>query len=335
MNPFFPTDFLIEYFKDNAENNTNRFQIYTVYRFLSAAAQENCAIITTLRDNLEYPLTNDSLKRIYQFLQDGVYFSPSFSENSFDTVLFCYADAIINDASGFGIAILNRILKEMCPEIASFDYSNPTLNLDKLLETKMQFYAALAVCSIHYSTLCAFLPKFAAAYRSDFQFTCEDFILYDFMDEYFQTKNVLSNPAFTELIDTLSLAVLKSFDTDLENFTLDGLFQLKHPAGRFSCLYQSGALDCSELPAPANAAILMKQILSYAAAYELRNHLYDYHLDETKTITFENWKENLKWHYVQYSNVYYHALSSFVSACYAGKLLKRDFENCLEKLKML
>ena len=61
----------------------------------------------------------------------------------------------------------------------------------------------------------------------DLHFTCEDFILYDFMDEYFETKNCSANPAFQEMTDTLVLATLQSFDTDLENFTLDGLFQLE------------------------------------------------------------------------------------------------------------
>ena len=123
-----------------------------------------------------------------------------------------------------------------------------------------------------------------------------------------------------------------SFDTDLENFTLDGLFQLKHPAGRFAAIYRSGAIDMKDLPVPADAAVLMKHILSYAAAYELRNNLYDYHLDEDKTITLTNWKENLKWHYVQYTNVYNLALSSFVAACYSRKLLQKQFEENLREL---
>ena len=212
------------------------------------------------------------------------------------------------------------------------DFSNVDVDLDLLLQTEVQFYAALAICSIHYSTLIALLPKFAAAYMEDLHFTCEDFILYDFMDEYFETKNCSANPAFQEMTDTMVLATLQSFDTDLENFTLDGLFQLKHPAGRFAAIYRSGAIDMKDLPVPADAAVLMKHILSYAAAYELRNNLYDYHLDEDKTITLTNWKENLKWHYVQYTNVYNLALSSFVAACYSRKLLQKQFEENLCKL---
>ena len=232
---FFPTEFLIEYLENGPEENMDRFQTYVVYRFLTFAAKENPAVITELRDTLECPLSMDNLSDIYRFLDQDFYFSPSFSENSFDPVLLCYAIAIIDDKSGFGLAILNRIFKEACPEISSMDFSNVDVDLELLLQTEVQFYAALAICSIHYST-------------------------------------------------------------------------------------------------PADAAVLMKHILSYAAAYELRNNLYDYHLDEDKTITLTNWKENLKWHYVQYTNVYNLALSSFVAACYSRKLLQKQFEENLREL---
>lgn len=335
FHPFFPTDFLIEYLENGSENNMERFQTYVVYRFLSSAAKEHPDVVTELRDTLECPVSMDSLTDIFRFLEKDDYFSPSFSENSFDALLLFYAIAIINDKSGFGIAVLNRLIKKITPEIASVDFSNTALELNLLLETKIQFYAALSVCSIHYSTLFLFLPKFSAAYKEDFHFTCEDFVLYDFMNEYFGTKNCLSQPAFSEMIDTLVLATLQSFRTDLENFTLDALFQLKHPSGRFASLYRSGAVDMTDLPTPSDASALMKHILSYAAAYELRNNLYDYHLDEDKTITLTNWKTDLKWHYVQYTNVYYHALSSFVTACCSKKLLTKQFEENLRMLKEL
>jgi hypothetical protein len=218
---FFPTEFLIEYLENGPEENMDRFQTYVVYRFLSFAAKENPAVVTELRDTLECPLSVDNLSDIYRFLDQDFYFSPSFSENSFDPVLLCYAIAIIDDKSGFGLAILNRIFKEACPEISSVDFSDVDVDLEVLLQTEVQFYAALAICSIHYSTLIALLPKFAAAYMEDLHFTCEDFILYDFMDEYFETKNCSANPAFQEMTDTLVLATLQSFDTDLAYVTVE------------------------------------------------------------------------------------------------------------------
>ena len=169
---FFPTEFLIEYLENGPEENMDRFQTYVVYRFLTFAAKENPAVITELRDTLECPLSMDNLSDIYRFLDQDFYFSPSFSENSFDPVLLCYAIAIIDDKSGFGLAILNRIFKEACPEISSVDFSNVDVDLELLLQTEVQFYAALAICSIHYSTLIALLPKFAAAYMEDLHFTC-------------------------------------------------------------------------------------------------------------------------------------------------------------------
>ena len=87
---FFPTEFLIEYLENGPEENMDRFQTYVVYRFLTFAAKENPAVITELRDTLECPLSMDNLSDIYRFLDQDFYFSPSFSENSFDPVLLCY-----------------------------------------------------------------------------------------------------------------------------------------------------------------------------------------------------------------------------------------------------
>lgn len=145
---FFPTEFLIEYLENGPEENMDRFQTYVVYRFLTFAAKENPAVITELRDTLECPLSMDNLSDIYRFLDQDFYFSPSFSENSFDPVLLCYAIAIIDDKSGFGLAILNRIFKEACPEISSVDFSNVDVDLELLLQTEVQFYAALAICYV-------------------------------------------------------------------------------------------------------------------------------------------------------------------------------------------
>ena len=86
---FFPTEFLIEYLENGPEENMDRFQTYVVYRFLSFAAKENPAVVTELRDTLECPLSVDNLSDIYRFLDQDFYFSPSFSENSFDLVLLC------------------------------------------------------------------------------------------------------------------------------------------------------------------------------------------------------------------------------------------------------
>ena len=73
--------------------------------------------------------------------------------------------------------------------------------------------------------------------------------------------------------------------------------------------------------------------LAYATAYELRNHLYDYHLDEDKTITFENWKDKLKWHYVQYNNVYNMAFMTYYAANLSMRMVKKQFMENIEAVK--
>ena len=86
-----------------------------------------------------------------------------------------------------------------------------------------------------------------------------------------------------------------------------------------------------DLPVPADAAVLMKHILSYAAAYELRNNLYDYHLDEDKTITLTNWKKP-EMALCTIHQCIQSRLSSFVAACYSRKLLQKQFEENLREL---
>ena len=107
----------------------DRFQKYVVFRFLSAAAKEDPSVVTALRDQLECPLDLNQFSVISDFLNKDFYFSPSFSEDSFDPVLLCYAVAVIDDRSGFGLAILNRIFKKICPELSAVDFSDLSLNI--------------------------------------------------------------------------------------------------------------------------------------------------------------------------------------------------------------
>ena len=111
---FFPTEFLIEYLENGPEENMDRFQTYVVYRFLTFAAKENPAVITELRDTLECPLSMDNLSDIYRFLDQDFYFSPSFSENSFDPVLLCYAIARDIKHTVMRICQIFTHLKQQC-----------------------------------------------------------------------------------------------------------------------------------------------------------------------------------------------------------------------------
>ena len=114
---------------------------------------------------------------------------------------------------------------------------------------------------------------------------------------------------------------------------MEVLVQLKHPTSQFAGLYQLGAIGCKNLPPLDVAGRRMEKILEYAAAYELRNHLFDYHLDEDKTITFDNWKDKLKWHYMQYNNVYNMAFMTYYAANLSMRMVKKQFEENLEVVK--
>lgn len=42
----------------------------------------------------------------------------------------------------------------------------------------------------HTDALAALLPQFLNAYRPEYHFSCESFVLYDFMDEYFEQQTI-------------------------------------------------------------------------------------------------------------------------------------------------
>ena len=114
---------------------------------------------------------------------------------------------------------------------------------------------------------------------------------------------------------------------------MDVMIQLKHPSSQFAGIYQFGAMDMRDMPSVEIAAKRMQKILEYATAYELRNHLFDYHLDEDKTITFDNWKEKLKWHYVQYNNVQNMAVMTYFAADVSMRMTKKLFCENVSSLK--
>lgn len=327
FNPNFPADFLTEYLENGPSYGIARFKTYTIFRFLSAFAKKNNCLLKNLHEKLPYEITAAGFSDIVSYLEEDCYFNPSFAENSADPALLYYAIQIVKNPSDICDAFLQQLFSQQCPAVLATCFDNPNCDFSFLEQDALSFWAALYVCLNDYEAILPeILIKFSEIYWEELQFTCADFVLYDFADEYFQIKDCLHKKDFIELIDTLMLATLRSFNTDLERFTMDVLFQLKHPASRFAGIYNFGALDIKDLPTLDHATAMMKRTLFYAAAYELRNNLYDYHLDEDKTITLSNWKENLKWHYVQYTNVYNHALSSFYSSILSRKILQKMYE---------
>lgn len=332
---FFPTEFLIDYLENGSEQAQDRFITYVMFRFLAAASDNNSALPAALHQELAYFVSAEDFSKITEFLAQDFYFSPSLREGTFDSYLLLCALQIVADASGKGNVIFSQHLSDICPQIASTDFDEPELNFDTLIQTEADFFAALyQVFTRHRISFDELLPKFAARYWADLHFTCEDFVLYDFMNEYFGLKNCLTNESFQELIDTLVTATLNYNDSSLSLLAASTAPTLLNGgASQFAGTKRFGSVALCDSFTADEIERMLTELFRYAAAYELRNNLFDFHLDEDKIITLENWKEKLHWHYVQYSNVYELAISSFYSACFSRRLLKKDFEEQLLQLK--
>lgn len=333
--PYFSTEFLLNYIKDESRRGQKRLQTYAAFRLLVSLAKEEPSVVKELAANIGCELTESCYEEVFEFLQEDLYFSPSFMENSFEPFLFFYAICVVKESDGRAAIFLDKLLSQYCPQALRISYDDISFSLDFAYENELIYWAALYVAVTSYeSCLEDILPEFARIYWRDLRFTCGDFMLYDFLNEYFEQKDILHQPKFQELCQTLVLATLQSFRTDLEGFTMDCMIQLKHPSSQFAGLYQFGAVDIREFPSVETESKRMQKILEYAAAYELRNHLYDYHLEEDKTITFENWKEKLKWHYVQYTNVYNMASMTYFAAHLSMRMVKKMFcENVADLTK--
>lgn len=331
--PYFSAEFILEYIKGE-NDRVKRVQTYVAFRFLSDLIKEEPVLIKGLEEHLGFELTVDGYEEIEAFLMDDLYFTPVFAENSYDALIFYYALQVTKDKEGIAAMYMDKLLSLYAAEALRVNYDDVSFTLDFAFEKELLYWAAFYICVTGYeSALEEILPEFARIYWKELQFTCGDFLLYDFLNEYFEKKDVLHCPEFKELNQTLVLATLQSYQTDLEGLAVEVLIQLKHPTSKFAGLYQFGAVSCKDLPTLDVAGRWMEKILEYATAYELRNHLYDYHLDEDKTITFENWKDKLKWHYVQYNNVYNMASMTYYAANLSMRMVKKQFMDNMEVVK--
>ena len=331
--PYFSTEFILEYSK-GGNGREKRVQTYVAYRFLSALIKKEPVLIKALEEHLGCELSVDGYEEIEAFLMEDLYFTPLFAENSFDALTFYYALQVTKDKDGVAALYMDKLMSLYAPEALRINYDEVSFALDFIYENELLYWAALYISLTGYeASLADILPEFARIYWKGLQFTCGDMLLYDFLSEYFEKKDVLHSSEFQELNHTLVLATLQSFRTNLEDFAMEVLIQLKHPSSQFAGLYQFGAIGCNELPTLDVAGRRMEKILEYATAYELRNHLYDYHLDEDKTITFDNWKDKLRWHYVQYNNVYNMAFMTYYAANLSMRMVKKQFIENIEAVK--
>ena len=93
-----------------------------------------------------------------------------------------------------------------------------------------------------------------------------------------------------------------------------------------------GALGLTRLPDHDTCLALLSESFRYAALYELRSNLFDYHLEEDRLVTADNWKDTIRFHFVQYQHIYEQALDGFYAAVLSRKLLLAEFSEELKKL---
>ena len=330
---YFPVNFIPTYIHNHPTFGVKRILTYTVFRFFSFVGKEDNRLASTLKEAL-FPC-NDTFdfSLIERYLSEDMVFTPAFAEEGYDAFFLYTAISIVEDFFDDTIvsdelSVVDNLIFSLYPALGSVTLDDDVVHFDSLLQSGGEFYAALYLALTRYSaSLGKLLPKFSAVYREEFHFTCEDFILYDFMDEYFEEENCISNASFIELIDTLVQATLNYYNTDFDTLlAVEVPAMLNGTSSRFAPMKRFGCVTISYLPEREASLSMLREIFRYTAAYELRNHLFDYHLDEDKLITLENWKEKLRWHYVQYSHVFEPALDVFYSAVLSRKLLRSCFE---------
>lgn len=328
----FPSEFIWDYIQE--ETGKNRFLTYVIFRFLSSRGSADTNFPALLKEHLSCTFLPGDFSAIEDFLMADYYFSPTLALDSFEPFYLYAAIHLAASSSPEELSFLDEQIAASCPAAASLSYQNPDLDLTALLQTDMEFYAALYLAATCYeASLGDILKKFTEAYREAYHFTCEDYILFDFMDEYFEQKNCRQHASFTELVDTLVAATLNYYNTDFGTLLEKEIAQnLAGTGSRFSGIKRFCSAGGAAITDTDKACHMLAELFRYAAIYELRNNLFDFHLDDDRLITLDNWKENLRWHYVQYANVYEMALDTFHTAVLSRELLKKQFAENLSLL---
>lgn len=321
----FPSEFILDYIKEDA--GRQRFLTYTIFRFLSFGGSEDTLLPTQLKENLSCSFLPEDFSAIEDYLQADYYFSPSLAADSYEPLYLYAATSLATDALHGKTGFLEELISRYAPSVAGLPALDASIDFSRLIQTGADFYAALYLATVRDAEMLpVLLPLLTEAYQEEYHFTCEDYILFDFMDEYFEEQHCRRHASFIEMVDTLVAATLNYYNTDFGTLLEHEISQnLSGTASRFAGTKRFGSL---RLPALANTEAncrMLAELFRYAATYELRNNLFDFHLDEDKLITLTNWKENLRWHYVQYANVYEMALDSFHAAMLAKTLLKQQF----------
>lgn len=321
----FPADFIWDYIQQ--DDGKERFLTYTIFRFFAFAGSDDTTLPQLLKSKLSSDFSLDGFSMIEEYLNADYYFSPTLVTDTFEPFYLYAAIMLVRDFTDNATAILDELIANYSPAVAGLSSFDTNIDFTCLLQTGTDFYAALTLATLRsFSMLPALLVRFTEVYQEEYHFTCEDYILFDFMDEYFEEKNCRQNPSFIEMVDTLVAATLNYHNTDFGTILEKEIAQsFSGASSRFAGAKRFGSVQLLPVADTDTGCRMLAELFRYASIYELRNNLFDFHLDEDNLITLENWKEKLRWHYVQYANVYQMALDSFYAASLEKALLKQQF----------
>lgn len=321
----FPSEFIWDYIQQ--DGGKERFLTYTIFRFFAFAGSDDTTLPQLLKSKLSAPFSLDDFSVVEDYLNADYYFSPTLVTDTFEPFYLYAAIMLMRDFTDNTTEILEELIASYSPAVAGLSSFDTNIDFTCLLQTGTDFYAALTLATLRsFSMLPALLVHFTAAYQEEYHFTCEDYILFDFMDEYFEEKNCRQNPSFIEMVDTLVAATLNYHNTDFGTILEKEIAQsFSGASSRFAGAKRFGSIQLPPVADTDTGCRMLAELFRYASIYELRNNLFDFHLDEDNLITLENWKEKLRWHYVQYANVYQMALDSFYAASLEKALLKQQF----------
>ena len=315
MNHLFSPELIPDYMHAHPSFGVKRVLTYTIFRFFSFAGKENRDLAIRLKELLFPVETTLDFSVIESYLSEDLFFSPSLEEDSFDAFFLYAAVSIVENAfdefsAGDALAVVDNLVISLYPVLCSAALDDTDTRLDAIVENGAEFYAALYLALTRYSSsLVIKLPKLSSLYPQEYNINC------------------VLQPSYTEMIDTLVQATLSYYKTDLDTLLSgDVSAMLSGTSSRFAMMKRFGSLTLGRTPGHDASLDMLREMLRYAAAYELRSNLFDYHLDEDNLITLDNWKEKLHWHYVQYSNVLTPALDMYYATVLSGRLLRAEFE---------
>ena len=208
--PYFSTDFILSYIKGDSSKR-KRVQVYAAFRFLTAIEKIDQNLVKEMAEHVGGEVEASCYNEIETYLMDDLYFSPVFTENSFEPFIFYYALQVVKEKDGIAAMYMDKLFSQYAAEALRTNYDDLSFTLDFAYENEALYWAAFYICVTDYeSVLEENLPEFARIYWKELQFTCGDFLLYDFLNEYFEQKDIIHQPEFIELNHTLVLATLQS-----------------------------------------------------------------------------------------------------------------------------